>query len=114
MADIVRDLAHGRAVREGTYEWAGEVTAHEMAPELGGSFDGLRHAFALHSVDFSALPQTIPRDPNLVATFPHMYFGEFNCRTWFIFQALHDGAHLRQFEALVGEGQVGEGQVGDS
>ena len=101
VADIIHDLAAGRPVRNGSYEWEGDVTAHEMAPELSGSFDGLRHAFALHSVDFAAIPHNLPRNPNLHDTFPHMYFGDFNCRTWFIFQALHDSAHLRQFKALL-------------
>ena len=101
VADIIRDLAAGQPVRNGTYEWEGDVTAHEIAPELSGSFDDLRHAFALHSVDFSAIPHNLPPKPNLKNTFPHMYFGHFNCRTWFIFQALHDNAHLRQFKALL-------------
>lgn len=101
VADIIHDLAAGQPVRNGSYEWEGDVTAHEIAPELSGSFDGLRHAFALHSVDFAAIPHNLPPKPNLRDTFPHMYFGDFNCRTWFIFQALHDSAHLRQFKALL-------------
>ena len=101
VADIIRDLAADQPVRNGTYEWEGDVTAHETAPELSGSFDDLRHAFALHSVDFAAIPHNLPPQPNLQNTFPHMYFGDFNCRTWFIFQALHDSAHLRQFKALL-------------
>ena len=65
VADIIRDLAAGQPVRNGTYEWEGDVTAHEIAPELSGSFDDLRHAFALHSVDFSAIPHNLPPKPNL-------------------------------------------------
>jgi len=37
---------------------------------------------------------------NLDATAPHPWFGELNCRAWFLFQRVHDGDHTRQVQKI--------------
>ena len=99
---IIRSLTAGRDPAAGTpYDSPGEVTAHEVAPEHAGGWDALRAEFREHSIEFAALPLTLPANVNLELTFPHMYFGELPARAWFAFQRVHDRAHLQQVEAIV-------------
>ena len=98
--DIISALSEGKQVRDGQYDAPGDVTAHEAVP--GGSDDYRRRLdqFIEHSVEFAALPTKMGDRANLDATFPHMYFGEFNCIQWFAFQPVHDGDHYRGLRAL--------------
>ncbi len=36
----------------------------------------------------------------LDVTAPHPWFGELNCRAWFLFQRVHDGDHTRQIQGI--------------
>lgn len=67
---------------------------------LEGTFADLRRTLALESLRFASLPQRLPPSPNLDVTVPHAFFGELNCRGWFLFLRVHDGDHTRQLAAL--------------
>jgi hypothetical protein len=36
----------------------------------------------------------------LDTTAPHPWFGELNCRAWYLFQRVHDGDHTRQIQQI--------------
>jgi hypothetical protein len=36
----------------------------------------------------------------LEPTAPHPWFGELNCRAWYLFQRIHDTDHTRQIQAI--------------
>ena len=42
----------------------------------------------------------IPAQPNNEVTVPHAFFGPLPCRSWPLFQAVHDGMHIAQIESL--------------
>jgi hypothetical protein len=46
------------------------------------------------------LVEGIQGSERLDATSPHPWFGELNCRAWFLFQRVHDGDHARQIQAI--------------
>jgi hypothetical protein len=46
------------------------------------------------------LIEGIQGSERLDATAPHPWFGELNCRAWFLFQRVHDGDHARQIQAI--------------
>ncbi len=99
---IIEALTAGRDPGADTpYDSPGDVTAHEVAPAFSGSFSALRDAFRDDSIAFAALPARLPANADLDRTFLHMYFGELPARAWFAFQRIHDGAHLRQIEAII-------------
>jgi len=100
---IIEELAAGRVPGADTpYDSPGDLTAHEVTPEFDGSFELLRAALRDDAISFAALPGRLPADPDLDRTFPHMYFGELPARAWFAFQRIHDGAHLSQLRAIIG------------
>ncbi len=98
--DIISALCDGKQVRDGRYDTPGDVTTHETVPEEDEDYRQLLDRFIEHSVEFAALPTKVGDGANLDATFPHMYFGDFNCIQWFAFQPVHDGDHYRGLRAL--------------
>ena len=99
--DIIHALSAGEAIRGGNYDDPGDVTAHEVSPDGEGDYSCLIEAFIEHSVRFTSIPLELPESPNMEAMFPHLYFGELNCRAWFAFQPIHDSDHFRGLTALL-------------
>ena len=84
----IEDLAAGR-----------ELTSVEgsRTPE---KFTMLRRHLTEHSVRYASLLERLPPTPNYTQTAPHGNFGELNCRSWFVFERVHDTDHLNQIEAV--------------
>lgn len=80
---------------------AGEPVTRDSGPGAqpdDAPFDiaELRQQFAEHSVRFASLPGRLPADHHLELTAPHAFFGDLNCRGWFLFQEIHDADHVNQ------------------
>jgi uncharacterized damage-inducible protein DinB len=88
---VVQRLASGEAAERGT--GIGEQPASGPT-----EIEDVRREFARHSVEFSALPSRLPESPDYSKTAPHMFFGELNCRAWYLFQRVHDLDHLNQIK----------------
>ena len=84
----IEDLAVGR-----------ELTTNESG-RMPESFAMLRRHLTEHSVRYAALIERLPPTPNYTMTAPHRSFGELNCRSWFVFERVHDTDHLKQIEAV--------------
>ena len=41
----------------------------------------------------------LPEPPNMEATAPHAFFGDLDCKSWYLFQRVHDADHMQQIEA---------------
>jgi len=88
----IRSLALGDPARGGS---AGRVVGRTNA-SLADLVRDLKAAnFALdHAVG------SVDGKENLEPTAPHPFFGELNCRAWFLFQRLHDQDHTRQIQKV--------------
>jgi len=71
--------------------------AEERTPE---SFARLRRHLIEHSIRYTAIPERLPPSPNYELTAPHGNFGELNCRSWFVFERVHDTDHIGQIEQV--------------
>jgi hypothetical protein len=60
----------------------------------------LRHDLGEVRRNLFVLIEGIAGSERLDATSPHPWFGELNCRAWFLFQRVHDGDHTRQIQAI--------------
>jgi hypothetical protein len=90
--DVLR-VIEGLAAGERASRSSGPGAQPEDAPH---DIAELRRLFTAHSVHFAALPDRVPPAPNLALTAPHAFFGELNCRGWFLFQEIHDADHINQ------------------
>jgi len=83
---------------------AGEPTPGSVIGRLGGMesaslgevVDALRAARA-RLID---AVQAMAGSERLDVTAPHPWFGDLNCRAWFLFQRIHDSDHTRQVQAI--------------
>jgi hypothetical protein len=83
---------------------AGHPSAGTEIGRLRGREDAtlatLRHDLAEVRGNLLVLIEGIAGSERLDATSPHPWFGELNCRAWFLFQRVHDGDHTRQIQAI--------------
>jgi hypothetical protein len=88
----VRALGLGDAARPGT---VGRVVGRGGA----GLSDLVRDLQAANfALDHAA--GSIGGKEKLEPTAPHPWFGELNCRAWYLFQRIHDTDHTRQVQAI--------------
>ena len=62
--------------------------------------DELREQLVAVSERLLSVGRRIPAEPNNEVTVPHAFFGPLPCRSWPLFQAVHDGMHVAQIESL--------------
>ena len=62
--------------------------------------DELREQLVAVSERLLSVGRRIPAEPNNEVTVPHAFFGPLPCRSWPLFQSLHDGLHIGQIESL--------------
>lgn len=90
---LIEDLAAGR-------DADGREVDSAPAGRMPERFADLRRHLVEHSVRFTSLIERLPPSPNMELTAPHQFFGELNCRSWFLFQRVHDTDHRQQIEAV--------------
>ncbi|HXH20908.1 MAG TPA: DinB family protein [Dehalococcoidia bacterium] len=66
----------------------------------GASLEALLHDLKEARRRLLATVEALAGSERLDATAPHPWFGELNCRAWFLFQRVHDGDHTRQVQAI--------------
>jgi hypothetical protein len=49
--------------------------------------------------------ESIEGKERLDTTAPHPWFGELNCRAWYLFQRVHDDDHARQIQSIKSHGE---------
>ncbi len=91
---VIEALASGAPAARST----GPGAQPESAPY---DIAALRRQLTEHSVDFAALPTRLPAQPDLVGAAAHAFFGDLNCRGWFLFQEVHDRDHIGQIGKIV-------------
>jgi hypothetical protein len=89
---IIEATANGGTAPEDPIATQGEV---EYA-----SFADARRALIDVSLELAGLIGRLPATPNLESTVRHGWFGELNCRAWFLFQRLHDTDHIGQIAQI--------------
>jgi len=89
---IIEATANGGTAAEDPIATQGEV---EYA-----LFADARKALIDVSLELAGLIARLPATPNLEATVRHGWFGELNCRAWFLFQRLHDTDHTGQIAQI--------------
>ncbi len=95
VARRVRTLALGGAAET---PQPGRLAGHEDAdlPSLIEALKGSRQALLQAVAD-------VEGSERLDTTSAHPFFGELNCRSWFLFQRVHDGDHMRQVQKTKSE-----------
>lgn len=91
---LVEELSCGRPATKGG---RGLLAGPEDA-----TFEELRRQLIIESVGLASLPERLPEKPSLELKATHAVLGEFDCRGWYLFYALHDGDHTRQVLKLKG------------
>lgn len=91
VAEIIAATANGRTVVKGP---PGQIAA--PASDIGD----LRAQVTRVSERLLSVSNAFPEQINHETTVPHAFFGDLPCYAWPLFQAFHDGDHLRQIEAL--------------
>lgn len=89
---IIEATASGFTAPEDPIATQGEV---EYA-----SFADARKALIDVSLELAGTIGRLPTALNLEATVRHGWFGELNCRAWFLFQRLHDTDHTGQIAQI--------------
>lgn len=86
---LVESLARGKPGQRGETRERGDT---------GGatSIDAVRRALTTDAIAWAGLVDRLPAECAYDGTSPHMFFGELNCRAWFLFQRIHDRDHLGQ------------------
>jgi hypothetical protein len=88
----IRSLGMGDAARGSTI---GRVVGRGDA-----SLAGLVRDLQAANFAFEHAAGSVEGKENLEATSPHPWFGELNCRGWYIFQRIHDMDHVRQIQRI--------------
>ncbi len=86
---LVESLARGDPGQRGETRERGDIAG---ATSLGD----VRRALTTDARAWAGLIDRLPAKPSFEGTSPHMFFGELNCRAWFLFQRIHDRDHLGQ------------------
>ncbi len=88
----VRALGLGDPARAGTVGrivGRGNASLVDLVRDLQAANFALDHAVG-----------SIDGKEKLEPTAPHPWFGELNCRAWYLFQRIHDTDHTRQIQAI--------------
>jgi hypothetical protein len=93
VARRVRLLARGEPVTEPRVP--GSLGGRE-----GAALSDLKRDLAAARRSLLAAAEAVAGSEDLSATAPHPFFGELNCRAWFLFQSLHDRGHLNQLRQI--------------
>ena len=91
VAEIIAATANGRTVVKGP---PGQIAAP------ASDVDDLRAQVTRVSERLLSVSNAFPAKINHETTVPHAFFGDLPCYAWPLFQAYHDGDHLRQIQAL--------------
>ncbi len=83
LGDPARGISLGRIVGRAN------ATMPELIRDLQAANFALDHAVG-----------SVEGQEKLEPTAPHPFFGELNCRAWFLFQRIHDIDHARQIEKI--------------
>jgi hypothetical protein len=96
-ADQIEVLALGRAR---TVEGPKLGVLGALGARAGSDLAGLVRDLAGARQALLARVGAIAGSERLDTTSLHPWFGDLNCRGWFLFQGLHDGDHMRQIQAI--------------
>jgi hypothetical protein len=90
---LVESLARGEAGQRGESRESGE-------PGGATSIAELRRDLTTDATAWAGLIDRLPSQPAYEGTSPHMFFGELNCRAWYLFQRIHDRDHKNQIDQV--------------
>ena len=93
IAAIIEATAHGRAEPK---DPPGAISVADAG------IDELRARLVAASEHLLSVGLRMPAQPNDEVTVEHAFFGPLPCRAWPLFQAVHDGMHTAQINALKG------------
>ena len=104
IAEVLRHLITATpnitAIIEATAVGATELKDPPGAIAVGdATVDELREQLVAVSEQLLSVGLRIPAEPNNEVTVPHAFFGPLPCRSWPLFQALHDGCTSRRSRA---------------
>lgn len=97
---ICRRLARGEAPRNVGGEGQASAQDGVMGEEFATLAEARAAALAAHE-DLLSFVREISSETNAEARYPHLIFGELNCREWAVFQRVHDGDHAGQIEQIL-------------
>ncbi len=105
IAEVLRHLITATpnitAIIEATAAGATELKDPPGAISVAdATVDELREQLVAVSEQLLSVGRRIPAELNNDVTVPHAFFGPLPCRSWPLFQALHDGMHIAQIENL--------------
>ena len=107
IAEVMRHLITGTgnvtAIIEATARGRREIKDPPGTISVGeASIGELRGQLVEVSERLLSVGLRIPSAPNNEITVEHAFFGPLPCRSWVLFQCVHDGLHIAQIEALKG------------
>ena len=94
---LVESLARGEPGQRGETRERGDIDG-------ATSIDTVRRELTTDAIAWAGLIDRLPAEPSYEGTSPHMFFGELNCRAWYLFQRIHDRDHV---------GQIGQVRAAD-